>query len=308
MKIISLVIFIVVQIVFIPLFVVGAILAAINQLAVSKKLGVSGTAISAIAARWLLDAYGRRKDPEAVKLYRALPNGSEPGLWMLLFPGILRYRIYPVWEEEGKESIGNVAVARTILFDRLIDKSKDKAGQFVVMGAGYDTRCYGGLRNSDMKFFELDQAKTQGLKIKSLKKAGIDASHVVFVDVDFSSEKWYEKLEKAGYDPGKRSIFLWEGVTIYLSESDIRNTIKEIQGHSAKGSVLLADFYAERLTALRGVKATNENFGFGLDFFVDRENVLRAFLKSANVDLGDHYFIGHKTPKGAYGVVAEINL
>ncbi len=308
MKFISLIVFIVVQIIFIPLFIIGGILATINQLLVSKKLGVSGTAISAIAARWLLNAYGIRKDPAAAKLYRSLPNGSEMGLWLLLFPSFLRYKIYPAQEEAGKESISNVAVARTLYFDKIIDKLKNKVEQFIIIGAGYDTRCYGDLKDNNFRFFELDQVKTQKLKIECLKKAGIDASHVTFIDVDFSTEKWYEKLEKAGYDPSKKSIFLWEGVTIYLSENNIRKMIKEIQGHAASGSALLVDFYSKRLVALQGVKATNEKFGFGLDFSVNHENVLKTFLESENLNLGDFYFIGHKTKKGAYGVVTEIVL
>ncbi|HZK10944.1 MAG TPA: hypothetical protein VFD10_01105 [Atribacterota bacterium] len=32
-----------------------------------------------------------------------------------------------------------MAITRTIHFDKLIDKSKDKVEQFVVMGAGYAT-------------------------------------------------------------------------------------------------------------------------------------------------------------------------
>ena len=40
-----------------------------------------------------------------------------------------------------------------------------------------------------------------------LKKAGIDASHVTFVEVDFSTQKWYEKIEKAGFDPIKKRCF-----------------------------------------------------------------------------------------------------
>lgn len=75
------------------------------------------------------------------------------------------------------------------------------------MGAGFDTRCYGDLKNSNLKFFELDQAKPQKLKIEYLKKAGIDTSNVNYVEVDFSTEHWYEKLEQAGYDPGKKSFF-----------------------------------------------------------------------------------------------------
>jgi methyltransferase (TIGR00027 family) len=308
MKILSLLVFIVVQIIFIPLFIIGGILTSINQLLVSKKLGVSGMAISPIAARWVLNFYGIRKDLSAAKLYRSLPNSSEIGLWMISFPSYLRYKINPELEEYGKESIVNVAIVRTLHFDKLIKNSKNKVEQFIVMGAGYDTRCYGDLKNNNLRFFELDQGKTQALKKECLKKAGIDASHVTFIDVDFTTERWYEKLEKAGYDPRKKSLFLWEGVTIYLSENDVRKTIKEIKEHAASGSILIVDFYSKRITAMQGVKATNENFGLGLDFSKNHENVLKTFIESENVNLGDFYFIGHKTKKGAYGVVTEIIL
>jgi O-methyltransferase involved in polyketide biosynthesis len=36
-----------------------------------------------------------------------------------------------------------------------------------------------------LKFFELDQPATQKLKVECLKKAGIDVSHVTFIQVDF---------------------------------------------------------------------------------------------------------------------------
>ena len=77
---------------------------------------------------------------------------------------------------------------RSIYFDRIIDKSKDKVEQFVAMGAGLDTRCYADLINSNLKCFELDQAKTQKHKIEHLKKAGINTSKVNYVEVDFSTE------------------------------------------------------------------------------------------------------------------------
>jgi methyltransferase (TIGR00027 family) len=308
MKFVSLIVFVIVQILFIPFAIIGGILTAIKQLAVSKKLGVSGTAISVIAGRWVMNIYGTRKDMNTARLYGALPNGSVFGLWMLFFPRYLRYKISPSSEKEGMESMLNVAATRTFLFDKLIDKSIDNIEQFIIMGAGYDTRGYGFYKNKKIRYFELDQQNTQKLKIECLKKAGIDSSQVVFVDVDFSSEKWFEKLEHAGYDPAKKSIFLWEGVTLYLSESNVRKTIKEIKEHAAAGSKLLADVYAKRLIALQGVKATNEGFNFGLDFSSDYENTLRSFIESENAKLGDHHFMGYKNKKGPFGVVLEINL
>lgn len=170
-------------------------------------MGVSGTAISVIGARWKMNAFGMRKDTVTQKLYRVLPNGSEIVLWLYFFPGYLRYKIYPTRLEEGKESLANMPVSRTFYFDKLIDSQKNNIEQFVSMGAGYDTRSYGDLQRNSIKFYELDQSNTQKLKIESLKKANIDFSHVTFVEVNFFAEKWYKKLENAGYDPGKKTIF-----------------------------------------------------------------------------------------------------
>lgn len=314
MDFIAFLVYIIVQILFIPLVLIGGIIAIIKQVLISKKLGVSGTAVSVIGARCLMDVFGLRKDTAAVELFQALPNGYPFGLWLLFFPSYLRYKIsgkhsgFASIKEEGREGMVDVSITRTIHFDKLINKSKDNVEQFVVMGAGFDTRCYGDLQKSNLKFFELDQSRTQKLKIECLKKAGIDNSQVTFVEVDFSKDKWYEKLEDAGYDPGKKSLFLWEGVTLYLSEKDVRRTLQEIKEHSASGSILVVDFYAKRLVSLKGVKATNELFNFALDFSNDKENVLKAFLESEKLTLGDFKFMGHKTDKGAFGVVAEVIL
>jgi O-methyltransferase involved in polyketide biosynthesis len=46
----------------------------------------------------------------------------------------------------------------------MINRAKEKIEQFVDMGAGFDTRCYGDLNNSHLAFFELDQQKMQHLR------------------------------------------------------------------------------------------------------------------------------------------------
>jgi len=324
MDFIALLVFIVVQILFIPLAIIGFILVAYKQMYVSKKLGVSASANEVINGRWTMDVFGLRKDTASVKLNRVLPNGSVLGMWLFLFPSYLRYKIsgknkgYPSFSKPGEEGLSNIVIYRTAYFDNIINKSKDKVEQFVVLGAGFDTRCYGDLTNSNLKFFELDQAKTQKFKIEHLKRAGIDTSNVNYAEVDFSTEHWYEKLEKAGYDPGKKSIFLWEGVTLYLSEKDVRNTLKEIKEHAASGSIIVADLYAKSFVtgeyapgmkkAMKAQKITDEEFGFGIDFSSDYENALKTFLESENTKVGDTYFMGPKTKKGTYMVVAEINV
>ena len=75
---------------------------------------------------------------------------------MVLFPSYLRYKIsgknagYPSLAQPGEQRVKNIVINRTLYFDNIINKSKDKAEQFVVMGAGLDTRCYGEFKNSNV--------------------------------------------------------------------------------------------------------------------------------------------------------------
>lgn len=81
---IALLVFIVVQIIFIPLAIVGFILVFYKQMYGSKKLGVSSTAIEVINGRWTMDVFGMRKDTATVKLNHVLPNNSLLGMWLFL--------------------------------------------------------------------------------------------------------------------------------------------------------------------------------------------------------------------------------
>ena len=308
MKFISLIIFILIQTPFLPFSIIGYIIFEYKNRLVSKKLGVSATAVSALAGKYMSALAGTHQNNLAGKLYTVLPNASVAGFWLLFFPSYVRYKICPAQFKAGKETMITIA-NRSVYFDRMIEKQKNNVEQFVIMGAGFDTRPYSELKNSNLKFFELDQLNTQKLKIESLKKANMDCSHVTFVDVDFTTEKWYEKLEKSGYNPARKTLFLWEGVTAYLCENDVRKTINEIKLHSAAGSVLTTDFYAHRIASRKRVKETNEMLYFTLDFSGNAANVLKSFIESENLTLGDFYFMGHKaSSKGAIGVVIEIIL
>ncbi len=67
-NILALIAFIILQILFIPLAIIGAVWVGYKQLVVSKKLGVSQTAIEIINGRWTMHIFGLREDPAAAKL------------------------------------------------------------------------------------------------------------------------------------------------------------------------------------------------------------------------------------------------
>ena len=86
MKLFSFIIFIPLQIAFIPLMKVGILLTAYKQIIVSKRLGVSQTAIEIINGRWTMHIFGLRQDNATAALMAVLPNTSRFGLWLVLLP------------------------------------------------------------------------------------------------------------------------------------------------------------------------------------------------------------------------------
>ena len=71
MQILSFLVFVVLQILFLPLVVLGVAWVAYTQMVVSKRIGVSQTAIEVINGRWTMHVFGMRDDPASAKLAAA---------------------------------------------------------------------------------------------------------------------------------------------------------------------------------------------------------------------------------------------
>ena len=316
--------YIVMQVLFVPMAIVGAVLTAYAEVFVSKKLGVSGTAAMIADDRLAMSWFGLRSDQATVRLARTLPNLPGTGLWLLLFPWWIRYKmcgknVAPfVVPMLGEESYANMIVARTIYVDRIIQKASGRAAQFVSLGAGYDTRSFGRLRAGGLQCFELDQAATQRLKRSALQRAGIDTSHVHFVESAFQAGTWARDLVAAGYDASKPSIFLWEGVTAYLTEMDVRKTLRTLRSIAAPGSTLVCDFVSWSIVngkysgwarlSVMGARITHEAMRFGVDFPQGSAGALDGFLASEGLSAGDTYLLGSRTKRGTFLAVVEVKL
>lgn len=318
MGILSFIVFVVLQLAFLPLALVAVALITYKQIFISKRLGVSQTGIEVLNGRWTMHVFGIREDQPTARLAAALPNTSRFGLWLCLFPLWVRYKLsgsylgYPRIPLEGAESVADIVVARTLYFDRIIGRVLSEMDQFVLLGAGYDTRAYGDFKRDGLTVFELDQQKTQELKVTALSGSGIDMDHVTFLPVDFTKEDTFERLREVGFEQGKRTLFLWEGVSLYLGEANVRDMIRGIGAQAAPGSVIVADLYAERFIrmgsgrlAKKSLELTGEGLGFGLPFEGDFEGTLEEFLSAEGVQLGEVFFLGKTNKKGPFMAVAE---
>ena len=151
--------------------------------------------------------------------------------------------------DSAMKEVGDYIVAvltyRTKAFDAaLLDAVQDGAKQVVVLGAGFDSRAYRFQSQlGDVRFMEVDLGSTQAYKKQRLGDIfGVMPSNVSFVPMDFTKDNLLEQLRNAGYSEQQKTFFLWEGVSYYLPESAVKDTLHFVRDHSASGSRIAFDY------------------------------------------------------------------
>jgi O-methyltransferase involved in polyketide biosynthesis len=177
-----------------------------------------------------------------------------------------------------------VARARFIE-DIVIDHAGRGVGQYVILGAGLDTFAQ---RRRDVASFGIPE-------------------WLRFVSVDFEAgESWWPRLASAGFDAGRSAIVASTGVSMYLTESAITATLRQI-AMFAPGSTLVMSFlmpleFAEPELrpalefALKGARASGTPF---VSFFTPEEMIRLARDAGFNdvrhvpaATLAERYFSG----------------
>jgi methyltransferase (TIGR00027 family) len=132
------------------------------------------------------------------------------------------------------------AIARTCLIDD-VARSAILSGvrQMVILGAGFDCRAHRMPELRECVVFEVDRPETQGAKREKLRRAKAPVrSDVRYVAVDFLRDEVSDRLAKAGWDATMPSLFVWEGVTNYLTEAAVTGVLSWI-GRAAPGSTVV---------------------------------------------------------------------
>ncbi len=136
-------------------------------------------------------------------------------------------------------------IARTAFFDHIFAQAlQDNLEQVVLLGAGYDSRPY---RFNELiqatRIFEVDAPPTQQRKQACLQQGGISISpQISFVPLDFETDPLDEGLTAAGLRRDARTLFIWEGVSYYLSGAAVDNVLACVKMLSPAGSSLGFDY------------------------------------------------------------------
>lgn len=152
---------------------------------------------------------------------------------------------------------------RTAMLDRAVAQAA-AAGvkQLVILGAGLDARAWRLDVLRDTTVFEVDHPATQAYKRQRVLHLPRCAADVRLVSVDFHHQQLDAELQAAGHDVTQPTLWLWEGVTMYLTPEATAATLACIAVRSAAGSMLAVSYVTPEIVQLPAAAATLIRLGF----------------------------------------------
>ena len=212
------------------------------------KQTVSRTALGAAICR-LIEQY----QPEKTRLFydpvaKELVGGSVRIL--MKFASMRNFTMKQT--DAVAKGIYGVQICRTRYIDDVVQAAISQGiKQLVILGAGYDTRPYRLPEMESVKVFEVDLPAVQDDKKKKLQKyLGRLPEHVTFIPIDFDTQTLETVFTGTAFDPSMPAIFIWEGVTQYISEEAVRQTLAFV-GKSAPGSIIVFTYVLKSIIERR---------------------------------------------------------
>jgi methyltransferase (TIGR00027 family) len=188
-------------------------------------------------------------------------------------------------------------VARTKYIDAAFEQAlAESFDQVLLFGAGFDTRALRFQAQAQQtRIFELDAPPTQQAKRQQYQKRGLSVPpNVVFIAIDFDKESLPDKLDAAGFQKGRRSLFILEGLLMYLEPESVQATFQTIRDYAGAGSRVVFDYVRASVLrhentlygeagAAQTVSGAGEQWQFGLE-----PDEVGSFVSAFGFQVSDH--------------------
>jgi methyltransferase (TIGR00027 family) len=309
-KIIQIILYLPIQIIFIPFAIIGLMDGIYKGMGKSKQLGVSFTSCRALQYRWIMHYFNTRPDPLSVAFTKNFPCESHFGLWSTFGALIISQRLFGFTtmlgkiDEPGEETLVSMVGRRVLMFDRIMEKYVDEIEQIVLPGAGFDLIALHFTKGKKVKVFELDQVKTLNIKVETLRKAGIKHAWITYIPVDYANESWVDKLLEAGFNKTKKTLFLWQSVSLFLEADIVKEKLRKMADLCVDGSIIAQDLYSKAYIlgeisktvkrSSRMIEKMGEPWKFGIDMSNDPKAAVESFLKECGLKMTEFSQFGEK--------------
>jgi methyltransferase (TIGR00027 family) len=197
---------------------------------------------------------------QAVTLYRALELRRPPEQRIVSDPfaplflsGAARAALRPldvarpVRDLAAQHDLGGLSTY-VLCRHRFIDEHLLAASfdQVVILGAGYDSRAYRfATELAGRPVYEVDLPPLSRRKadVVTAHRESFGDSSVVRVEIDFRTQTLAARLAPAGFESGKPTFVVWEGVAPYLDSAAVDATLSALGALCGAGSTLALDLW-----------------------------------------------------------------
>jgi methyltransferase (TIGR00027 family) len=136
--------------------------------------------------------------------------------------------------------------ARTRFFDeQVLEAIHAGVVQVVIVGAGYDDRAL-RFRAPGVRFFEIDHPATQSDKASRLREMNASTGDLMLAAADFRTDDVAGVLSACGHDRTRPSLFVCEGLLVYLDGDTGIRLLAGLRARAAPGSRLAVSLAAHR--------------------------------------------------------------
>jgi methyltransferase (TIGR00027 family) len=188
-------------------------------------------------------------------------------------------------------------IARTKYIDSVFRQALVEGfEQIAILGAGFDTRALRFQHEAvKTRIFEFDVSITQNAKIGQYKRQGLNIpENVTLLSIDFEKESLFGKLEAAGFDREQRSLFIMEGVIMYLLPESVHGTFGTLCALAGKGSEIVFDHVLSSVLRNEGISDEERKIAHSVSRageqwrFSIEKNEVGHFLKTHDFKLVEH--------------------
>jgi methyltransferase (TIGR00027 family) len=136
----------------------------------------------------------------------------------------------------------HLALRTRIIDDAITKATVEGARQVVLLGAGLDARAHRLRCLSETTVFEVDFPSTQQLKRRKASALPLAARDVRYAACDFNDVTLQQALDAIGFDPAQTTVWIWEGVTMYLPVEAVEASVAAMAALSSPDSTLIVTY------------------------------------------------------------------
>ncbi len=204
---------------------------------------------------WLhLDPKTRGLLPEGVGLWatRALPGGFRRWLRHALW-GNSWWRALFLWGEDRffPALTLHIGLRKRFVHDAVESHWQRGVRQLVQVGAGLDSLCMRvASQHGDALCIEVDHPATQSHKRRLLEKSLAQVPQLEFIPLDLRIDSLVATLRNSPHRPFEPSIFVMEGLLMYLQPELVKKLLHDLRRLAAPGSRIIFTFmeYSDRVS------------------------------------------------------------